>query len=115
MRYAANYPDPPKVSLDAALNRWKITNEDAKISPDVYDSIVESWKGKDKVAKFLGLFSSRRLFTDWSMAMPNETERKEASFEVFVKKIQEYYKPTENLTLKNFQFRSLNQEKEKLP
>ena len=39
LRYAA---DPPKVSLDAALNRWKITNEDAKISPDVYDSIVES-------------------------------------------------------------------------
>ena len=111
LRYAANYPDPPKVSLEAALSRWKVENEDTKVSPDQYDTIVDSWKSKDKVAKFLGLFSSRRLYSDWVMAVPNDGERKSAGFEIFVKKLQAYYKPTENLTLKNFQFRALSQEK----
>ena len=111
LRYAANYPDPPKVSLEAALSHWKVENEDTKVSPDQYDTIVDSWKSKDKVAKFLGLFSSRRLYSDWVMAVPNDGERKSAGFEIFVKKLQAYYKPTENLTLKNFQFRALSQEK----
>ena len=38
LRYAANYPDPPKVSLEAALSRWKVENEDTKVSPDQYDA-----------------------------------------------------------------------------
>ena len=25
-RYAAQFPDPPKVSMDAALERWKVAN-----------------------------------------------------------------------------------------
>ena len=28
LRYTASYPDPPKVSLDATIHCWKITNED---------------------------------------------------------------------------------------
>ena len=110
LRYAANYPDPPKVSIDAAVSRWKVGHEET-MSPDQYDALVDAWKSKDKVAKFLGLFSSRRLFNDWVMAFPSDAERKSATFDSFVKKLQAYYKPTENLTLKNFQFRSLNQEK----
>ena len=111
LRYAANFPDPPKVSLDAALSRWKVENEDTKMSPNHYDTIVDSWKKKDKVAKFLGLFSSRRLYSDWVMAVPDEAERKSAGFDTFVAKLQEYYKPMENLTLKNFHFRALSQDK----
>ena len=26
LRYEAQYPDPPKVSLEAALQRWKVTH-----------------------------------------------------------------------------------------
>ena len=52
LRYDANYPDPPKVSLEAAINRWKVSNEDTKPSPDQYDSIVDQWKSKDKVSNF---------------------------------------------------------------
>ena len=29
LRYNANYPDPPKVSMDAAIQRWKIYHENA--------------------------------------------------------------------------------------
>jgi len=33
-----------------------------------------------------------------------------ADWQTFIKSMQEYYKPTENLTLKNYQFRSLSQQ-----
>ena len=38
LRYEAQFPDPPKVSLGAAIQRWKITNATADNSsptPDV--------------------------------------------------------------------------------
>ena len=38
--------------------------------------------------------------------------RKKATWNTFVSEIQEFYKPTENMTLKNFQFRSLTQGRE---
>ena len=112
LRYSATYPDPPKVSLDASIQRWKFGHENASPSMLEYDTIVEGWKSKDMVAKFLGIYSSRRLYSDWTMAEPDEAARKAATWAVFKVKIQEYYKPTENLTLKNFQFRALSQEKE---
>ena len=28
LRYDAQYPDPPKTSLDAAIERWKLANDD---------------------------------------------------------------------------------------
>ena len=49
LRYAANYPDPPKVSIDAAVSRWKVGHEET-MSPDQYDALVDAWKSKDKVA-----------------------------------------------------------------
>lgn len=58
LRYDDNHPDPHKVSLDATINRWKLMNEDAKPSLVQYDAIVDQWKSTDKVAKFLGIFSS---------------------------------------------------------
>ena len=62
LRYAAQYPDPPKVSLDAALQRWKIANttetvQDPKPNLTQYDEVVAKWQSKDKVVKFLGMFT----------------------------------------------------------
>ena len=81
LRYVAQFPDPPKVSLDAALARWKvehITEQQQNPTPNLaqYDAVVSTWKAKDMVAKFLGMFSSHRLYTDWIVAQPNEEVRK---------------------------------------
>ena len=67
------------------------------------------WRSKDRVAKFLGMFSSRRMYADWQVAEPDVTKRAQATWEYFVAQIQAYYKPTENLTLKNHKFRTLTQ------
>ena len=45
LRYNAQYPDLPKVSLDAAINRWKIVNitaDNATPTPtaDQYDEMA---------------------------------------------------------------------------
>ena len=90
LRYEAAYPDPPKVSLDAALNRWKLTNENADPSLAQYDRIVDEWKGKDMVKKCLGMFSAPRLNSDWEIAQPDEATRKAASWDVFVGTIKQY-------------------------
>ena len=115
LRYAAQFPDPPKVSLDSALQRWKITNTtdtaaDPKPTLEQYDDIVENWQSKDKVAKFLGMFSSTNFHNDWVAAQPNETLRKRAGWTEMVKYVSDYYKPTENLTLKNYHFRYIYQD-----
>jgi hypothetical protein len=112
LRYDAKYPDPPKVSMDAALTRWQFTHPDEKPSLQQYDIIRDGWRFKDMVTKFLGLFSSPRMFADWNVAEPNEEDRKIATWASFVSTIRNFYKPTENMTLKNFKFRSLAQNHE---
>ena len=114
LRYNALYPDPPKVSMDAALSRWKILNAtteepEPKPTVDQYDTVRNDWRSKDKVTKFLGLFSSKRFKTDWTAAQPDETLRDNATWVLFLQYMREYYKPTENSTLKNFHFRDLHQ------
>lgn len=111
LRYDASYPDPPKVSMDSAMERWKIMNDDKKPTINDYDDIKAEWQAKDKVAKFLGLYSSKRMFSDWQLAEPDEIERKRAPWGDFVDKMKTFYAPTENLTLKHFQFRQLCQER----
>ena len=69
LRYDALYPDPPKVSLEAAVERWKISNtttENPSPRPNLeeFDEICEDTKSRDKIAKFLGMYSSSRLYTD---------------------------------------------------
>ena len=115
LRYDAQYPDPPKVSLEAAIERWKVTNTtDAKPNPkpnlEQYDKICSDWKQKDKVAKLLGMFSSHKLYEDWCVAQPDENERAKAKWPEFMRTMKEYYKPTENETLKHFTFRSILQQ-----
>lgn len=115
LRYDAQFPDPPKVSMDAAMQRWKVENTteaitDPKPNLQQFDQIRNNWRSKDRVAKFLGMYSSSRFFSDWRAAQPDEDQRKSASWDAFLTIMQEYYKPTENLTLKNFHFRELLQE-----
>ena len=115
LRYNAQYPDPPKVSIEAAINRWKITNTTDLIpnpTPTVaqYDTICDEWKSKDKVAKILGMFSSQKLYDDWCVAEPNEATRNSATWDSFVTKMKAYYKPTENMVLKHYLFQGLSQE-----
>ena len=114
LRYDAQYPDPPKVSIDAAIERWKLTQQNAEARPTIaqYDEIRDEWRSKDRVAKFLGLFSTKRLYTDWMAAVPSETDRKAATWNIFKTKMREFYKPTENTTLTNFHFRQLSQNKD---
>merc|ERR1712240_341964 len=69
LRYNAQYPDPPKVSMDAAIERWKVANTthdnpNPKPNLDQYDQVRDDWRSKDKVAKLLGMFSSDRLYSD---------------------------------------------------
>ena len=110
LRYDATYPDPHKVSMDSIIERWKLANEvDTKPNLEQYEEIRTEWRSKDRVAKFLGIYSSKRSFVDWKAAEVSETNRKAATWEIFLQKMREYYKPTENSTLKNFQFRSLTQ------
>ena len=51
------------------------------------------------------------MYSDWKAAEPSEQNRKEAGWNEFVSKMETYYRPTENLTLKNYMFRALVQEK----
>ena len=76
---------------------------------DQYDQLKAQWKAKDKVAKVLGMFSSPRLYSDWEVAQPNEIARDNATWREFKDLMETFYKPTENLTLTNYQFRYLTQ------
>ena len=88
------------LSLWMLLWQNKLEKKATEVSPDQYDVIVDAWKEKDKVAKLLGLYSSRRFYNDWMVAAPVEAERKAANFDILVQKMRKYYAPTENLTLK---------------
>ena len=56
------------------------------------------------------MFSSSQLYEDWLLAEPDERNRNNSSWEAFIIKMKEYYKPAENRTLKNFHFIELQQE-----
>ena len=98
-----------KASLDYALKRWKIViaterNPNPRPTLDQYDKIKEDWQAKDRLTKFLAMFSSTRLHSNWQVNMLHEKARKTATWKDFVDAMKEYYKPTENPTLKNFKF-----------
>ena len=110
LRYDAQYPDPPKVSLESAIERWKLSNgTEARPSLDQYDKICLDWRAKDKVTKLLGMFSSHKLYEDWCVAESDESKRTNAKWDHFTVSMKKYYKPTENETLKHFHFRAISQ------
>ena len=69
----------------------------------------EAWKSKDKVRRLLGFFSAKSFQDDWKAALPDTEERKNADWKEFIDLISKYYEPTENKTLRNFEFRQLTQ------
>ena len=86
--YDAKYTDPSKVSLEAAVERWKIVNAGRAITVEEYDTITDELKSKDRVAKFLGIYTSRRLFSDWKVSEPDEALRKSSTWSDFVTKVR---------------------------
>ena len=81
LRYDAQFTDPPKSAMDAAITRWVIQNTTETVTdpkPDVntYDTLRENWRARDRVCKILGMFSSSRLYSDWEAAERNEEEKK---------------------------------------
>ena len=111
LRYDALYPEPPKISLETAIERWKLCqgDEKVKLTGDQFDEIKEGLRSADRVTKLLGMFSSKRLYQDWLSAEPSEKNRKGAKWNTFLTKMRALYKPTENPTLKNYHFRQLVQ------
>ena len=65
------------------------------------DQIKEDCQAKDRLAKFFGMFSSTRFHSDWQVIMPNKKDWKILTRKDFVDAMKEYYKSTQNLTLKN--------------
>ena len=115
LRYDAQFTDPPKTAMDSTIQRWVLQNTtEATPKPvptvDQYDELKENWKLKDKVAKVLGMFSSQRLYADWEVAQDDQTSRRNADWIGFKETMEDFYKPTQNLTLTNYQFRSLVQQ-----
>ena len=45
------------------MERWKLLNEDKKPNLNDYDSIVDEWKSRDKVANFLGVITCDMILT----------------------------------------------------
>ena len=52
LRYEAQHPDPPRVSIEAAIERWKITQQDPNAKPSIeqYDTIREEWRSKEEIS-----------------------------------------------------------------
>ena len=114
LRYGAQFTEPPRSAMDSAIQRWELQNPgdgDRKPIPTVqqFDAMKEEWKSKDKVLKVLGMFSSERVYEDWMIAEPDENSRANATWTEFKTKMENIYKPTENSTINNYQFRSVVQ------
>ena len=89
--------------MDAAIKKWKFCNPEKKVDLDAYDEIRPSCISHDMVTKVIGMFSSPRMYDDWQADLPNERNRQKSTWEEFVKVMQQYYQPTENLTQSRIQ------------
>ena len=107
-RYNAQYPEPPKHLLDSAVTKWKMENEDANPTAAQQVIIRDDLVSRDKVRKLLGFFATVRLQQDWKAAEPVE-ENRNCSWKDFLTKMRGYYRPTENSTLRNYEFRQMTQ------
>ena len=108
-RYDAQYPEVPKHVLDNAVEKWKSENDNAAVIPiATKETLKADIRSRDKVRKLLGFFATLRLQQDWKAAEPVEANRN-CTWQHFVDQMQAYYKPTENSTLCNYEFRQLHQ------
>ena len=70
-------------------------NPSPKPNLEQFDNLCEHTQAHEKVSKFLGIYSSRTLYTDWCVAAPEYKTRKNAQWKDFVDTMSAYYKPTE--------------------
>ena len=79
----AQYPDPSKAQWIQHLNEELMQSRQ---QPDVWenDDIRLDWISRDMFAKFLGIFSSSRIYKIWLARLPNETAQKKAAWKEFV-------------------------------
>ena len=106
--YNAQYPEPSKSAIDNAILKWKASN-DREIAEKDTEIIRNEWISKDKVRKLLGFFSSLHLQQDWKVAESNPDILKNAEWDYFIDRMRQYYKPTENQIIRNFEFRQILQ------
>ena len=59
--YEAQNPDPPKVSIDAAIEPWKLANKEAKPTLEQYNTIGRKGDQKTALQNFLACFLPCRL------------------------------------------------------
>ena len=76
LRYEALHSDSPKVSMDSAIQKWKLVNPESKLDMNLYGS---EWIHKDMAANFLGIFSLAITFDDRQKAITDERDRKKTS------------------------------------
>lgn len=107
-RYEAQYPEPQKNILDNGVLQWKSEHENNDPTAAQIIAIRNDIISKDKVRKLLGFFATMRLQQDWKAAEPI-AENRNCTWKNFLQKMQAYYKPTENSTLRNYEFRQLAQ------
>ena len=107
-RYEAQYPEPPRTVMDNATIAWKSEHNDTDPTTAQKMALRLDLVSKDKVRKLLGFFATNRLQQDWKAAEPVEANRR-CTWAEFLTKMRAYYKPTENSTLRNFEFRGLAQ------
>ena len=109
-RFNAQYPEPSKQLLDNAVIKWKTEHADAG-DPNATQRVTirNEVVSRDKVRKLLGFFASIRLQQDWKAAEPTEETRNNCTWTDFLTKMRNFYKPTENSTLRNYEFRQLAQ------
>ena len=77
LRYDAMYPEPPRGSMEMAISRWKLQQEDKTKEPDLntYDAIRDTLREKDKVTKRKANEHSTffiALYQTWSELETNE-------------------------------------------
>ena len=98
------------MSLELATERWKICHStidtpNPMLNLEQYDQILDKWLVLQNFLEYI----YQNSYVDWCVAQPHEKTRNTATWEDFVATMEHYYKPTENPTLKNFQFRSITQ------
>ena len=106
-RYAAQYPIPPKHAIDNEVAVWKSEHENAEPTQAQRRTLLDSWVSKDKVRRMLGFFASSRFQQDWKAA--KTAADTEPTWDTFLTRMRNYYKPTENRIIRNFEFRQLAQ------
>ena len=109
-RYEAQFPELPKHVLDNGIEKWKAENGNPEaVTVAQKEAVKVNIQSRDKVRKLLGFFASHRLQQDWKSAEPVSKNRI-CSWNDFKTKMQTYYKPTENTTLRNYEFRHVIQQ-----